>query len=237
VLSDTSTALFVAKAVTDSALLSFLVRTRHRPSSRRAVCAVLIVFATSLPIATYNQVLLLQTDRPYAPFLGHKLLMVSLGLTVASRFRLGAILIAVTAVSAAAVWFILDLGSRRDVLPLAEPWITLSFTFIGLVSARILDHRRVASIRLLRAEAEASALYRRARMLVALRDRLNSPLQTLVLGMSSRISLVAGNRTDEVVTPVEQLIALSHELGDLDWLVPLASRHASLDADGELRRQ
>lgn len=236
VLSRLSTELLAANALSYCALLIYLVATRRHPSSRRAMWAILALVATTLPVAAYNQMVLLHTHQPYAPFLGHKLLMVSLGLTVASRFKLGVFLIAITVLSAMGLWFVLGIGEHRDVVPLAEPWITLSFALIGLVSARILDNRRAASVRLLRAEAEASALYRRALLLLALRDRLNTPLQTLILGMSP-ISPVPGKRTEEVETAVEHLIDLSHELGNLDWVVPLAARHTSLDADGELRRR
>jgi hypothetical protein len=201
------------------------------------VWAVFAVVVTSLPIATYNQVLLHQLHRPYAPFLGHKLLMVSLGLTVATRYRLAVVLLGVTAASAMTTWFVLDLGARHDLIPMAEPWITLSFLLIGLVSARLLEQRRIASVHLLRAEAEASALHRRALMLLALRDRLNSPLQTLVVGVATPNSVVPADRVEQVEAAVEQLVGLSRELAQLDWLVPAAAATPSFDAEQELRRR
>jgi hypothetical protein len=237
VLQGALTPWFAANFFIDAAILVYLVITRRRPSERRAVTAVIAVFVGVLPLATYNQVELLALHRPYAPFIAHKLLMVSLGLTVATRFRLAVVLLGITIATAMTMWFVLDLGAHRDLIPMAEPWITLSFLLIGFVSARLLEQRRIASVDLLRAEAEASALHRRALMLLALRDRLNSPLQTLVVGVTGPSSPVPAGRVEQVDTAVEELVGLSRDLAQLDWLVPAVADKISFDADHELRRR
>lgn len=234
-LADALTPLFVAKATFDLLLLAYLTATRHRPSARRALWAVVAGFMTALPLVTYNQWLLFEMGRPYSPFLGYKLMMVALGLTVTSRSKLGVVLIVITALTAIAFWFILDLGAHRDIISVAEPWVTLVYMLIGLLSLRNLEQRRLASIRLLRADAEAAALHRRALMFLSLRDRLNSPLQTLVLGADCAPSAIAPNSIDRVHLAVDRLVTLSRELADLDVLIPPTS-HLGFDADAELHR-
>lgn len=234
-LGGAPTPMFLAQFTIDLVILLYLVSTRHRPSSRRALVAMIVMFATALPAVVVNQYLLLQLDRPYSPFVGQKLLMGVLGLSLTTRFRLGVVLIAVTAASAMALWFILDLDSRRDIVPYAEPWVTLIYLLIGLVSLFLLEQRQITSIQLMRARAEASAMHRRAVMFLALRDRLNSPLQTLVLGATAVTMELPRSQGERVQTAVDRLVALSHELSELDGLVPPLA--TAIDADYELRRQ
>jgi hypothetical protein len=219
----------------DMLLLLYLVKTRRRPSARRALWATLVFFTLTLLVVTYNQLWLIEMNRPYAVFLGQKLLMVSLGLSLATRFKLGIVLIAVTAADALALWFLLDLGARRDVVALSEPSTTLIFMYVGIASLRMLEQRLIVSIRLLRAESEASAMHRRALMFLALRDRLNSPLQTLVLGTTTATSQLSDAGARRVHTAIEQLVDFSHELAKIDLGVPRTS--TSFDADRELRRR
>lgn len=234
VLGEVPTAM-LAQFVSAFAIFVYLLATRRRPSSRRALWAVLGIMVGQLPAIAYNQFWLLALDRPYAPFLGHKLLMGALGLTLATRFRLGVVLIVATAASALVLWFVLDLGARRDIIALGEPVSTLVYMLIGIASLRMLEQREIVSVQLLRAEAEASAMHRRARMLLALRDRLNSPLQTLVLGGDAAAVHLPAHRAQRVQAAIDRLVELSRELAELDVLVPSPS--AALDPDLELRRQ
>jgi hypothetical protein len=215
-------------------VLAYLVATRHQPSSRRALWAVIVVVASQLPAISYTETLLLALDRPYAPFLGHKLLMGVLGLTLATRFKTGVVIIAATAASAIVLWFVLDLGAHRNNIALGEPVTTLVYMLVGIASLRMLEQREITSVKLLRAKAEVSALQRRARMFLALRDRLNSPLQTLVLGELAVTQHLPADRARRVQAAIDRLVALSHELAELDTLVPHLPM--SLDPDHELRR-
>jgi hypothetical protein len=232
-LGRTSTLMSLVLTFVYVVALIHLVSTRRQPSVRRALWMFLILYATALFLVSYNQAYLLVAHRPYVPFLGHKLLMVALGLTLTSRFELGVILIILTAIDAVAIWFGLRLGAHRDIVSVAEPWVTLVFMLVGLVSLRMVEQRRIASIRLLRAEAQASALHRRALMFMALRDRLNSPLQVLVLGASATPSR-SPEAIERLRAAIARLVALSRELAKIDMPQPSAS--AWLDADRELSR-
>ncbi len=234
-LQDVPTPLFLAQFSLSLALLLYLVSTRERPSSSRAMWAVVAMFVTGLPIITLNQHWLLQLDRPYVPFMGHKLLMGILGLCLATRFRMGAYLIVITASCAIVQWFTLDLGAHPDIVSVSEPWVTIIYMMIGLVSLFLVQQRQVTSLQLLRARAEVSAMHRRAVMFLALRDRLNSPLQTLVLGATAATATLPLSRGARVHESIDRLVELSRNLSELDELIlPLET---SLDADHELRRQ
>jgi hypothetical protein len=88
---------------------------------------------------------------------------------------------------------VLALGVQRVVLrfllgvtPLApgEPWITLIFgaVAVGILVSRA--RRREAVAHAARVEAHAAAIERVARLLLLVRDRANSPLQTVALGVA-----------------------------------------------------
>lgn len=224
---------FIAMFVCNCTVLIYVVSTRRHPSARRALAAVLVVFVSSLAAFGYNQWWLLEQNRPFAPLMGHKLLMGVIGLTLATRFRLGVVLILVTLATSIILWFVLDFGARPDIVPVSEPWVTVMFTVICFITLRLSEERQMASIRLLHAEAEASAVHRRAQMLLALRDRLNSPLQTLVIGADITTSELPKSDARRVQAAIDRLVDLSHKLAVLDVLAPRAS--SAFDPNHELR--
>jgi hypothetical protein len=225
------TALFVCYAL----MAGYLVVTRRRPSSRRALWVVVALYAVTIPIAIHNQELLLAEGRPFAPFLGHKLIMGMMGLTLATRFKLGVALIVATAVSAVATWFAFDMGAHKDILERAEPFATLLYMLVGILSLRVLERRQRAAIGLLRSEVEASVIRRQARMFLALRDRLNSPLQALVLTASGAVPCVPAMSAERVQTAIDRLVDLSRELADLEVHEAREPSAVAFDANDELR--
>lgn len=230
-------ALTIVAAAILGLQLIYLVATRRRPSARHATAALLVLVAVALPIIAYNQRTLLDLGRPYSPFLGYYLLMIAVGFAATARRWLGIGLILVVAAAGMAEFFVLNLGQHRDLVPLSEPWILVVFVLIALIASRMREQRRLASVQLLRAETASSALYRRTAMLLALSDRLNTPLQTLVVDAELVRDTQPPENQARVRAAVERLVALSRRLAARDAFVPLELWRASLDADAELRRQ
>jgi hypothetical protein len=213
-----------------AAVLGFLVVSRLRFRCRGSIWAIVALVVVFLPGATYNQWVLAHVGRPYIALLGHKLVMVALALMAASRFRIGLALIVATAANAMGLFYVLHLDVHKELIPFAEPWEVLVFLLIAVIALRMREQRLIASVRLLRAEAEVSSLQRRAAMFLALCDRLNSPLQTLVIG-----SAVTDSRA--VQDAVAKLVELSRRVSGMSAMVPQSSQKASFDADAELRRR
>jgi hypothetical protein len=214
---------FAAKAALDATLLAYLLITHDQPSRSRSSWALMLLILTALAIASYNEVVLLHANRPFASLLGYKLIMLCLGVTAASRFGLSLALVLLTAVDAMTVYFWLNLGAHKDIIASAEPWVSLIVLVVALSSLRLREQRRVASLHLLRAETEVKALNRRAAMFLSLRDRLNSPLQTLVLGAGRHDSQLSPESLDRIRGAVTVLVALSRALTELDAIVPTRS--------------
>jgi hypothetical protein len=192
---------------------------------------ILVLLITALLSTTYEQFKLAAQSSPFVPFLGHKLFMGILGLTLATRTRLGAVLIVGTAANAIALWLLLGIRAHAHNMAGGEPWVTLFYMLLGLFCLRMHEQRKLASLQLLRAEAEAAAIQRHARMFLAVRDRLNTPLQIVLLASHSPplVSCEAGPVQDAL----DRLVDLSRELAKLE--VATTSTSASLDADRELR--
>ncbi len=229
--------LLVGATLVGAATLLLLVSRRRNPSESISLGAVLLLWGMVLPFVSSNQWYLLAQGRPYTPFLGHKLLLLILPLAAASRRWLSLTLILLTALDAMVLYFLLDLGAHKDIVSLAEPWVTLVFVVMGVVLVVMREQRRVSSIGVLRGEAEVAALHRYAGLLLALRDQLNSPLQTMVLCVNQLELRCAPQEVAPIRTGLARLTALSHELTELDSLVPSGSRRVSLDAAEELRRR
>src|SRR5262249_55669481 len=66
-------------------------------------------------------------------------------------------------------------------IPMSEPWTLLIYLLIAGALLVMREQRRVASIRILRADRERAALTRQAGVVLALLDQLGTPLQTLTI--------------------------------------------------------
>jgi len=203
-----------------------IVATWRRPSELRGRVALLFLFAVTLTVISVDQVPYLHVNRPFTPFLGHKILVVTLGIAAAGWSSMGLPLIVATTVDAVALYYILGFAALKDRIELVEPWAMIIFAVVGLVALAMRDQRRVASLVVLREESAATELHRRATMLLALRDQLNSPLQTLVAG-EARATVAARDADVAALRDgIARLVALSRELSQIE--VPSEAQVATL---------
>lgn len=219
----------------DALLLGWLWTRRTRPSRRRATGVLLFIVVTALPLASLNQLVLANAQQPYLPFFCHKYLMVALGITAASRFGLSLAFIILAAADALALYCGIRLTGCQPFIAPAEPWLTLVFLLIGLNALRLREQRRLASLQVLQAEVEVEMMRRRAAMILSLRDRLNTPLQTLVLGSGSSSALPPHGRL-AVRDAVAELVRLSRRLAQFKVHIPAEAWRAPLDAERVLPR-
>ena len=228
---------FAGAAIVSLSILIYLITTRRQPSEKAVHLLMLLLVSVMVTVGSLTQAQYLRLGRPYAPFLIHKMSMVLLGLLPTRRAWPTVVLIIATAGVALSLYFRMHLDAHRDLISLAEPWVTVVFMAIGLAAAAMREQRILASLRLLRAEAALAALHRRALMFLALRDQLNSPLQTLLLWADQLEGQGSSNDVMRVHAGIERLIGRSQELVDLDQLIPGRASSGSLDAERELRRQ
>lgn len=221
-------------AVLNLGVLGRLFYTRHRPSERRALWLVLVPVAFFLAANIYCEVALPTLEHPYTPFVGQKLFMASIAIVMARRFWLALALVAFTAASAVALYFLIPLTAHRDIVPLADPWAVLVFFGIGVALLLMREQRQLARVGLLRAEWQLSALLRRANMYFALRDLLNTPLQVLVMGLAELEQRYPSGDFAPIHAGVDRLVAVSRQLHVLEAWIAGGAPPPTLDSEHEL---
>jgi hypothetical protein len=116
-----------------------------------------------------------------SPVIPHHLVMLGVAMMTPGSVWLGSALIGGTAVSA--VTLVTLLSRSNPLLRVSgEPWISLVFAGVALALLISRHYRRAAIWKLERSRAEVEALARLARVFLAMRDRVNTPLQTLEFG-------------------------------------------------------
>jgi hypothetical protein len=198
-----------AHAALAAAILLFLVLRPQAPM-RVVMASFVALIAPVLPLMI---VWTLATPEAHViePFIAQKMVLVGVALLTPESATLGLVLTGIVVAEAVALSMLRLAGGRAG-----EPWVTLFYAMfaVGLLLHRA-SERRLA-MQLVRMTAEARALEQIARESLDVRDRLNSPLQTLELGLEllSRsatadddLSLLA-----RLKSTVERLKALSQRL-------------------------
>jgi hypothetical protein len=145
------------------------------------------------------------------PMLAHHFLL--LGIAVAApSWRIGSIAIVVFTAHAFALWQVLSGAGPSPALD-REPWFTLLFGVIAMMLLYARERRRRLEQRLTAAEARARLLAQVSRLLFSLRDRANTPLQTIEIAIAL---LERGYDTPATVEmlrrALERLIAIQRAL-------------------------
>jgi hypothetical protein len=163
-------------------LVALLVVRRSTASTRLSADVFAAVAVPHLIIFAVAEVAMAASGLVWMPLTGHRLLMVGIGLLAPMGLTLGLGLIGAFALEAVLLWYGLGLNNRLE-MPW-EPWITLVWGGVacGLLVFRVRTQR--IEQRLQKARAEAESLERVARLLLAMRDAANTPLQALEVGVS-----------------------------------------------------
>jgi hypothetical protein len=155
---------------------------RRRPSTAGCDLVFLLVALPYLPIFWLAEFQGAALGLVREPLLGHKIVVLGMALLAPSSLWLGAGLIAAFAVHAAIMLAALRAHGYHLVGEGAEPWVTFLFAAVSIAYLVSRANRRAITLRLAHARAEARANQQMARLFLGLRDRANTPLQTLELG-------------------------------------------------------
>jgi hypothetical protein len=229
--------LWVLQGGVGLACLASLYWTRERPSVARSIALFLVLVLPYQAIFVYAQLQWSRLGVPYEPFWGHQAVMVVLTLATPRYLGLGIGLQLLFALEAVGLYYGLQLSSIAHLVPLGEPWQTLLFCAIGIAFLGIREQRRIASLRLLRREAEVAILLRRESLYMVLRDQINSPLQALTLAVGLlEVQNVAGPGVKAAADALKELTAVAQKLPALDETVPAEALDVAFDGSAELER-
>jgi hypothetical protein len=220
------------------AAVTWLMATRERPTVARGTALLLLVFLPILVTTTLTTraQTLPSVVTPFEPCAALKLLMVALPLVMPLAW-LGAALEALVAGESFVLYQWFHIAEQTAQVPHDEPSIALLYAMAGLVLLSLREQRRLASLALLRAEAELSALVHETAVASALNDQLNSPLQVLAFAVERlRLDAAAEPTMGELDEAVARLREISRQLPDLNAELPPGLAPASFDGAQALGR-
>lgn len=215
--------------------LAFLYGRRHRPSAGIANTVFLVDAAIIIATLWLANVAYAHSGRTWIPFEANKLGIITVAV-IAPELWVGIVGIAAYAGAVYVQMATIEPADRTH-FALAEPWAT---TVIALFSTVFLVHhlrRRALERELARVKAESAAMQRAARVVLAVRDLSNTPLQTIALATA-----IAKERHPDLVPVMEGVERSLARLTDLDRALREEERRArwsrreeSFDGKGTLR--
>lgn len=223
----------IGHAVIAAGVALVLARSRRSWSLRACDIAFAIVTAPFVVSIWLPQLYDLHGHSLVEPMLAHHFLLLGIAVS-APTWRSGGALIAVFTVHALALWRVLAHSASSPALD-REPWFTLFFAVIAALLLYTRSRRRELERRLAAAEARARALSQVSGMLLALRDRANTPLQTLEIAIAR---LEQGGHADVgsvalMRRALERLVSIQRALAETkvrDTEIEVADLESSLRA-------
>jgi hypothetical protein len=166
------------------ACLIVLVHRRDKLSFQTIQITIVALTLAVFPYIWISQAAFANSENPWIPFYGFQwaaLLIASF--RYGNGVRLNALLLAAITIEAAAFWWRFDLGSEPLLAQSGYIWTVLLTGFCAaiLLLARYLYERTLR--RLIEVEARAATAEMAAHVFLSVRDRANSPLQTLGIGL------------------------------------------------------
>jgi hypothetical protein len=190
-------------------IILLFVFLRRDLSARWLMAAFSILVVPILPFLVVWTITAPDSHAPEA-FVAFKMVIMGVALLAPLSLRFGLVLTIATTVEAVLIWGF-SLSGRVP----SEPWVTI---FYSVFACGLLVHRaaeRNLARRLLRMAAESAALERIAVNSLRVRDRINTPLQTLALNLYLLERRTSSGGTDNIVrmkNAVASLTSLSSQL-------------------------
>jgi hypothetical protein len=166
------------------ACLIVLLHGRDKLSFQTIQIAIIALTLSVFPYIWISQAAFANSENPWIPFYGFQMAaLVIAGFRYGNGVRLNSFLLGAITIEAAVFWWYFHLGSERLLAESGYIWTVLltGFCAATLLLARYLYERTLR--RLIEVEARAATAEMAARVFFSVRDRANSPLQTLGLGL------------------------------------------------------
>jgi hypothetical protein len=224
--------LFVALAC-----LIVLLHQRDKLSFQTIQTTIVALTLAVFPYIWFSQAAFANSQHPWIPFYGFQIAaLVIAGFRYGNGVRLNVLLLAAITIEAAAFWWRFHLGSEQL---LAQSGYIWSILLTGLCAATLLIARYLYEgtlRRFIEFESRAATAEMAARVFLNVRDRANSPLQTLEIGLALlKRRQPESAILDALLNAFKKLVDL-HEIfkarkAEIDWSE--AARLANLEPSKE----
>ena len=217
--------------------LIVLLHQRDKLSFQTIQITIVALTLAAFPYIWVSQAAFATSQNPWIPFYGFQITALAIaGYRYGNGVRLNAFLLAAITIEAAVFWWHFHLGSERLLAQSGYIWSVLltGFCAATLLVARYLYERTVR--RLIEIEARAATAEMTAGVFLSVRDRANSPLQTLEIGLGLlKRRQPESAISDALLTAFRKLVGLNEVFNggraEIDWSE--AARLADLEPSKE----
>ena len=200
--------------VLTSLFIIFTLWKKHGKLSQTVMTRLFLLVVLPLyPITWIGQSSLAVSGQPWVPFMGYRIAFFVLAVCVVGPFYLNAILIAAFALETVGLWYYLDLASKPWVIATGEPLFTFAFAVIGCILLFFHSKYRETNRLLAVTEAKSHTLEQMAKVFLTIRDKSNTPLQTIEFEADLLQELHPGNT--QSVTGIQNSLKRLKELNKI----------------------
>jgi len=205
------------------ACLIVLLHRRDKLSFQTIQITIIALTLAVFPYIWISQAAFANSENPWIPFYGFQMAaLVIASFRYGSGVRLNAFLLAAITIEAAVFWWCFHLGSEPLLAQSGYIWNVLltGFSAATLLTARYQYERTLR--RLIELEARAATAEMIARVFLTVRDRANSPLQTLEIGLAllrrrQPESPISGTLLNALKKLIDLHKTFSPRKAEIDW--------------------
>jgi len=180
----------------------------------------------------YHQVMA-ASHTAWLPLPGFRIYFLVLGILLSGSYVVNFALMSFFAVESLVLWYSLDLGNLPSVVLAQEPWVSLLYFVIAcaLLLFRFRDEKLIQ--KLSDETANMAAMKQMARIFLSLRDRANTPIQTLRISaeLLKRRYPDAKDLSVTIDATAKRLTEMNRYLGDVESAIPWGNKELISDAE------
>lgn len=158
-----------------------ILKLHHRWTERIAKIIFSLILFPLFFIAWFNHLAMIHSDESWIPFKGFYVIILGLTVVAPAGYLINFFFLLAFFLEIILIWFVLDIPGHSNMILSGEPYYILGTSFICLLLllSRHQDEKKIKSLAAETAKVEfAKSL---ARVLLTIRDRMNTPLQNLSL--------------------------------------------------------
>jgi hypothetical protein len=216
-------------------VMILLLLFRNSPRWTIRVSTVLFtVLNIPFAITTWEYHRVLQDSQDFwIPLAGFRLYYLVLGILNSGSYFVNFVLMNIFAIESLAIWYGMDLAHSPKVILGQEPWVSLVYFFVAsaLLFFRARDEKLIQKLSTETANIEA--MKQVARIFLSLRDRANTPIQTLKISaeLLKRRYPDAKSLSETIDASARRLTEMNRYLGDVESAIPWGNKELISEAE------
>lgn len=212
-----------------------IYKLRRKWNDKIAKFIFCIILVPLFFIAWTNHSAMIRSDESWIPFKGFYIIILGLTVVTPVGYLINFYLLLAFVFEIVLIWFILDIPLHQNLILSGEPYYILGTSFICLLLliSRYQDEKKLKFLAAENAKVEfAKSL---ARVLLTIRDRMNTPLQnlSLLLHLLKNSQHLPENKAGALENALTDLIVTNRQFNRLETLVDWQGNNLMSDEEIE----